>query len=163
MKNLSSPSMFPESETRPALQIGRVEFNGRPPDLIDEVRSLRAAVERLYLRVKHQSKQAEDLVEIVMSVSAGEFARECEHWRSWMLSQNRSEPVVTARMVAMKLCAEVLKLSLNYIGRRFKHDRGTVKNACRSIDRRNDVDARFRRRFLAVMDKVRALLPEEPR
>ncbi|HXF15440.1 MAG TPA: hypothetical protein VN496_00460 [Burkholderiales bacterium] len=150
--------MFPESETRPVLQVGCVELDRR--SLIDEVRSLRAAVERLYLRVKHQSHQAEDLLEVVMELAAVEFARECERWRTWMLSQNRSEPKVTARMVAMKLCVEVLGWGKNYTGRRFKHDRGTVMNACRSIGRRCDVDDRFFKRYQAVAAKARALLPE---
>jgi len=155
------PLMFPQSETRPALQIGRSELDCHSASLVDEVRSLRAAVERLYLRVKHQPRPAEDLVEVVMELAAVEFARECGGWRSWMIRKNRSEPKVTARMVAMKLCVEVLGWNPYYIGRRFKHDRGTVTNACRSIGRRCDVDVVFRKRYEQIVAKARALLPEE--
>jgi hypothetical protein len=51
-----------------------------------------------------------------------------------LLGDSRSEPVVTARQVAMRLVREIGEMSFPEIGRAFNRDHSTVMHACKATE-----------------------------
>lgn len=75
--------------------------------------------------------------------------------RRAIISPRRTEPLVTARHVAMWLARDMTTLSYPQIGRAFgDRDHTTIMNAARRIDRLMREDATFCRSVLGLKDDL---------
>jgi len=167
---LNSPT-WPASEARPALQISRVALNGSPPPrtaafqaaaatpggLLPAVLQLRESIDSLVALLTRDPAEPGPIA-MIQEQAAAEFAPDVPLWRRWMTTRERYEPLNTARMVAMRITREVLKISSYETGRSFKRDRGTVIHAIHKIRGLCEADLRFHARYTRVLAAVAARL-----
>lgn len=71
-----------------------------------------------------------------------------------LISPDRHREITTARQIAMVLCREETGCTVEYIGRAFRRDHGTITHACQAVTARCQTEPVFARQFTIIQAKV---------
>lgn len=77
-----------------------------------------------------------------------------------MMGRRRQERFSIPRQVAMTLFRDMTEDSLEFIGKHFNRDHGTVLYAWRQVHGRADVDERFRKDFETIKKAINQMVEE---
>jgi hypothetical protein len=103
----------------------------------------------------HPEEQIAERIEIIQRVVAHEFGTTAHD----LCNGGRTEPLATARRVAMALCRKLTPASTTLVGASFNgRDHGTVLHAERSIAAECENDARFGARVGIVFEACRTAI-----